>query len=140
MVTADAVYKSNPAILLQTSNNTGDIRYIKMTNMLPMGDYRGVDNVYLIQSRGGEVLILGVGHTDLYTSSQTPQCKRLLNIYSKIAGIAYKDDALYIKINVLAHEIIVTRLCGNWNNSNLVITTIVTEDEYNQAIPVTIDS
>lgn len=140
MVTSNAVYKSNPAILLQTSNNTGEIRYIKMTNMLPMGDYRGVDNVYLIQSRGGEVLILGVGHTDLYTSSQKPLCKRLLNIYSKINGIAYKDDALYIKINILAHEIIVTRLCGNWNNSNLVTTTIVTEDEYNQAIPVTIDS
>ena len=116
-------------------NYTGSSIYYKVTNILPIQPY---ESVYILMARAGETIIIGCGHGD-DSLPQIPRVKRLLNTYSKICGLAYKDRDLYVQIAGYSHEVILTRLCGNYLNSNIV-TSRITASEYSEATSITIDS
>jgi hypothetical protein len=116
-------------------NGAGGTIYYKVTNILPIQSY---ESVYILMARAGETIIIGCGHGD-GSAVQTPRVKRLLNTYSKIGGLAYKDRDLYVQIAGYSHEVILTRLCGNYLNSNIV-TSRITATEYESATAITIDS
>jgi hypothetical protein len=123
-----------PLQLFNISNNSGNVVYWKITGLIPQG--LG-ESVYLLQARAGELIVLSCGHGD-GTVIATPKAKRLLDVYSKIDGIRYNGQTLYLQINAYSHECILTMIAGTWIQPINVQAT--TQAEYNSATPITIET
>ena len=113
------------------SNNTANVRYFKLSGL----NLVNLENVFLLQSRAGELLIISCGHGD-GTNIVTPKIKRLLDVHSKIGGFTYSGTDIYMQVNAYSHECIFSQLCGN-SVCSLTITE-TTQSVYNSgtAIPI----
>ena len=123
-----------PLQLFNIGNNSTNVVYWKLTGLIPQGSG---ESVYLLQSRAGELIILSCGHGDGATIA-TPKAKRLLDVYSKIDGIRYNGQTLYLKINPYSHECILTMIAGTWIRPFTIQTT--TQTEYDSATQITIET
>ena len=95
------------------------------------------ESVYLLQSRAGELIVLSCGHGD-GTTIVIPKAKRLLDTHSKIGGIRYNGQTLYLQINAYSHECILTMIAGTWIQPVNAQTT--TQTEFNSATRITIET
>ena len=93
--------------------------------------------VYLLQARAGELLVISVGHGD-GTAYATPKIKRLLNTYSKIAGVTWSDSTLYVAVSANSHECLFTQIAGN-DVPNISIEQ-VSQTTYNSGTAITIET
>lgn len=137
-VTSNAVANAILTIQLAVLNNTtGNTKFFKITKLMPV---RAGNNVYFIQSRGGELIILTCGHGDS-TTLRIPKAKRILNDYTKVLGIRYDttNGDIYIALDNYSHETIVSKICGNWNTSGSTYEE-VTQSEWDSKTPITIET
>ena len=132
--TTSALNSKLPRQLFQVTNNGGTVLYYKASGLIPV-NYG--ECVYFIQARAGELIVLGCGHGD-GSAVQIPIAKRILNTYSKIAGLRYSGQTLYFALSAYSHEVIFTRMAGNINTDVSVQT--VSASEYNSATAITIET
>jgi hypothetical protein len=117
---------------LWTANNTGSTKYFKILN----ANSNIREYVYFIQARAGEFILLSTGFGDgsAYT---VPKARRLLDTYSKIAGMKYYQSSIYLSVSAYSHDILFSQITGN------VIANIslseVTKSEYDSASTITIE-
>ena len=131
---AQALNTKFPRLLFQVKNNGGTVLYYKATGLIPINNG---ESVYFIQARAGELIVLGCGHGD-GSAIQIPIAKRILNTYSKIAGLRYSGQTLYFALKEYSHEVIFTRMAGNINTD--VAVQSVSASEYNSATAITIET
>ena len=137
-VTSNAVSRALntkfPRLLFQVTNDGGTVLYYKASGLIPTVSG---ESVYFIQARAGELIVLGCGHGD-GSAIQIPKAKRLLNTYSKIAGLRYSGQTLYFALSAYSHEVIFTRMAGNINTD--VSYQSVSASEYTSATEITIET
>ena len=131
---AQALNTKLPRLLFQVANNGGTVLYYKASGLIHI-TYG--ESVYFIQARAGELIVLGCGHGD-GSAVQIPKAKRLLNTYSKIAGLRYTGQTLYFALSAYSHEVIFTRMAGNMNTD--VAYQSVSASEYNSATEIPIET
>lgn len=121
-------------ILGNVVNHGGTIGYYKITGFMS-GTFQ--ENVFLLQSREGELLIISVGYLD-DGASAAPKIKRLINVYSKIIGFTYSGTDVYMQVAAYAHQCLFSQLAGN-SIASLSITS-ATQAQYNAGTAITIET
>ena len=136
-VTSNAVYKAvynlqrlKTLLLFATG---GSAQYYKITGLIITGE----ENVFMLQAREGELLIISVGYGD-YSTYKAPKIKRLLNNYSKIMGFTFKNDAIYMAVGAWSHKVVLTQICGT--TSAEISLSATTQEEYNSGTAITIET
>lgn len=121
------------AVLVNYGNATSTIKYIKISGIITAY----TENVFMLQSRAGELYIISIGHGDQGILI-APRIKQLLNVYSKIGGFKYSGTDIYIKIMDYSHECILSQICGS-EVVNVGFSEI-TEATYEAGTPITIEN
>jgi hypothetical protein len=127
---AQTAKKLNTIFNVWTSNTA---YYYKISGMLKAG----MEAVFLLQSRAGELIVISCGHGD-GSSLAIPKIKRLLNTYSKIAGFSYSGDSVYMRVFAYSHECILTQIAGS-EITNISITS-ATQAQYDSGTQITIET
>ncbi len=107
-VSSNAVYNAINSYIpirlycLWTTNNTGSTKYFKISN----ANSNIREYVYFIQARAGEFILVSTGFGDgrAYT---VPKARRLLNTYSKIAGMKYNQSSIILPVWAFVKDILV---------------------------------
>ena len=139
-VTSGAVANALSGILVKTYhyfvNGTGTIKYFRITGFMR----KNAENVFILQARAGELLIISCGHGD-GDNLATPKIKRLLNTYSKIIGFTYLSNGnVIVAVNTFSHECVLTQLAGAWSDIANIVITETTQSEYNSGTAITIET
>lgn len=121
-------------ILGNVTNSTSTAVYYKITGLMS-GTFQ--ENVFLLQSRAGELLIISVGYLD-GGAPAVPKIKRLLNVYSKIGGFTYSGTDVYMQVSSDSHQCLFSQLAGS-SVVSLRITS-ATQAQYNAGTPITIET
>ncbi|MBO7735423.1 MAG: hypothetical protein J6S67_22860, partial [Methanobrevibacter sp.] len=113
--------------------STLSTKYFKITGLIAASQ----ENVFMVQARAGELLIISCGHGDS-TALASPKIKRLLDVYSKIMGFTVNGSDVYMKVSAYSHEIIFTQLGGS-SLASIGITE-TTQAQYDAGTPITIET
>ncbi|MBQ2175913.1 MAG: siphovirus ReqiPepy6 Gp37-like family protein [Alphaproteobacteria bacterium] len=122
--------------LVRAENGTGNIKYYKASYILPIDH----EITYIMQSRAGELIIISCGYEDNNAAPSTPKARRILNTYSKIAGLAWASPSqnLYFCLNGYSHQTVLTKIAGDIVGDTVLEE--ITQAEYNSATPITIET
>lgn len=131
---ADTAGTSDEAkkLSVATSFGTSAVTYVKVSGILTTGK----ENVFTLQSREGELLLISAGYGDNSTI-KAPKILRLCNAYTKVDGCRLSGSDLIFKVASWSHVCIITQIAGN--SAATITTTTTTETEYNNGTAVTID-
>lgn len=136
VILASDLKKNRFVELVSTVNGTGGRKYYKASYILPIDH----EMTYVMQSRAGELIIISCGYKDGKTVPTTPKAKRILNTYSKIAGLAWFSPSqdLYFCLDGYSHQTVLTRIAGDIVGDTILQE--ITQSEYNSATPITIET